>query len=375
MASTKKIFFQLHKYLGLVTGIVVFVVAITGCCWAFKEEIESLLDDSVQISLQDQPILTPTQAKTFAKEVFPNQSIHGVLFEHGAQPVEVIFYDAEPEFYQSVFLNPYSGEVIEVKDHMSGFFAFILKGHIRMWLPKEIGEQLVSASVLIFLLIIISGIVVWFPKKRKNLDQRLKFKWKKTTKWKRKNYDLHAITGFYICSLAFVLAFTGSVISYNWLKYVVYKSIGGEKEASFIIPDNNSAPPKLVAQEKPIDRLIVKLMKDSPNAVSYELHYPHDEDESIYVELANSEGLYYNNDYRFFDQHTLEEIETPGIYGKYKDAKLSDKVLRMNYDIHIGAIGGIAGKILVFIISLLTASLPVTGFLMWYGRNYKKKKK
>lgn len=375
MASTKKIFFQLHKYLGLVTGIVVFVVAITGCCWAFKEEIESLLDDSVQISLQDQPILTPTEAKTFAKEVFPNQSIHGVLFEHGAQPVEVIFYDAEPEFYQSVFLNPYSGEVIEVKDHMSGFFAFILKGHIRMWLPKEIGEQLVSASVLIFLLIIISGIVVWFPKKRKNLDQRLKFKWKKTTKWKRKNYDLHAITGFYICSLAFVLAFTGSVISYNWLKYVVYKSIGGEKEASFIIPDNNSAPPKLVVQEKPIDRLIVKLMKESPNAVSYELHYPHDKDESIYVELANSEGLYYNNDYRFFDQHTLEEIETPGIYGKYKDAKLSDKVLRMNYDIHIGAIGGIAGKILAFIISLLTASLPVTGFLMWYGRNYKKKKK
>ncbi|PZW44040.1 putative iron-regulated membrane protein [Mesonia algae] len=375
MASTKKIFFQLHKYLGLVTGIVVFVVAITGCCWAFKEEIESLLDDSVQVSLQDQPILTPTQAKTFAKEVFPNQSIHGVLFEHGAQPVEVIFYDAEPEFYQSVFLNPYSGEVIEVKDHMSGFFAFILKGHIRMWLPKEIGEQLVSASVLIFLLIIISGIVVWFPKKRKNLDQRLKFKWKKNTKWKRKNYDLHAITGFYICSLAFVLAFTGSVISYNWLKYVVYKSIGGEKEASFIIPDNNSAPLKLVTQEKPIDRLIVKLMKESPNAVSYELHYPHDEDESIYVELANSEGLYYNNDYRFFDQHTLEEIETPGIYGKYKDAKLSDKVLRMNYDIHIGAIGGIAGKILAFIISLLTASLPVTGFLMWYGRNYKKKKK
>lgn len=375
MASTKKIFFQLHKYLGLVTGIVVFVVAITGCCWAFKEEIESLLDDSVQISLQDQPILTPTQAKTFAKEVFPSQSIHGVLFEHGAQPVEVIFYDAEPEFYQSVFLNPYSGKVIEVKDHMSGFFAFILKGHIRMWLPKEIGEQLVSASVLIFLLIIISGIVVWFPKKRKNLGQRLKFKWKKTTKWKRKNYDLHAITGFYICSLAFVLAFTGSVISYNWLKYVVYKSIGGEKEASFIIPENNSEPPKLVVEEKPIDRLIVKLMKESPNAVSYELHYPHDEDESIYVELANSEGLYYNNDYRFFDQNTLEEIETPGIYGKYKDAKLSDKVLRMNYDIHIGAIGGIAGKILAFIISLLTASLPVTGFLMWYGRNYKKKKK
>ena len=46
----------------------------------------------------------------------------------------------------------------------------------------------------------------------------------------------------------------------------------------------------------------------------------------------------------------------------------------MNYDIHIGAIGGIAGKIIAFLVSLLTASLPVTGVLLWYGRNYKKKK-
>ena len=47
----------------------------------------------------------------------------------------------------------------------------------------------------------------------------------------------------------------------------------------------------------------------------------------------------------------------------------------MNYDIHIGAIGGIAGKIIAFLSSLLIASLPVTGTLLWYGRTYKKTKK
>lgn len=82
--------------------------------------------------------------------------------------------------------------------------------------------------------------------------------------------------------------------------------------------------------------------------------------------------MYYDSDYRFFDQNTLEEIETPGIFGKYKDAKLADKILRMNYDIHIGAIGGIAGKIIAFLVSLIIATLPVTGILLWYGRKYKK---
>ena len=370
----KKFIFQLHKILGLTTGLVVFVVAITGCCWAFREEIESLYDDYKKVEPQQTAILTPTEAKDIATAIFPQQTIHGTLFKKADDAIEVIFYDAEPEFYQSVFLNPYSGKVIQVDDHLSGFFPFMLKGHMRLWLPKNIGEQVVGVSILIFIVILISGFILWLPKKRKNLKQRVKFDWKKTTKWKRKNFDLHSIIGFYICALALILAFTGSIMSYNWLKYVVYKSVGGEKEARFIIPENQSA-----ANNKdsivPMDYLILKLQKESPNATAYELHYPKTPNESIYVEVSNSEGLYYDNDYRFFDQNTLEEIETPGIYGKYKDAKLADKILRMNYDIHIGAIGGIAGKIIAFLASLLIASLPVTGVLLWYGRNYKKKKK
>ncbi|MEP5936361.1 MAG: PepSY-associated TM helix domain-containing protein, partial [Winogradskyella arenosi] len=246
--------------------------------------------------------------------------------------------------------------------------------HMRLWLPKAIGEQLVAASILIFILIIISGFVLWWPKKRKNLKQRITFDWKKSTRWKRKNFDLHTVVGFYICAFALIIAFTGSVISYNWLKYVVYKSTGGDKVPAFIIPKNESEALN-DPETLPMDHLIVKLQKESPNAVAYELHYPENKEESIYVEVSNSEGLYYDADFRFFDQNTLEELETPGIYGKYKDAKFADKILRMNYDIHIGAIGGLAGKILAFLISLITATLPVTGVLLWYGRHYKKKRK
>ena len=338
--NLRKIIFELHKILGLTTGIVVFIVAITGCCWAFRDEIESLYDDYKKVSPQNKPILTPTEAKMYAMEVFPNNHVHGTLFKKADDAIEVIFYDPEPEFYQSVFLNPYTGEVIQVDDHLSGFFAFILKGHMRLWLPKEIGEQVVGASILIFMVIILSGIFL----------------------------------GFYICSLALILAFTGSVMSYNWMKYVLYKSLGGDKEAAFIIPENIGTA-NINEDVKPMDLLIPKLWAASPNAESFELHYPKSEDESIYVEVSNSSGLYYDSDFRFFDQHTLEEIETPGIYGKYEDAKVADKILRMNYDIHIGAIGGIAGKIIAFLVSLLTASLPITGILLWYGRTYKKKHK
>lgn len=369
----RKTILLLHKILGLAAGIVVFVVAITGCCWSFKDEIESLYDDYKYVRVEESPIITPTQVKQIAQGILPNNTIHGTLYPNtNAEAVEVIFYDAEPEFYTSVFLNPYSGEVIKIKDHLSGFFAFILKGHMRLWFPKAIGEHIVGVSILLFIAIIISGFFLWIPKRKKNLKQRLKFNWKPTTRWKRKNFDLHAIIGFYISFLALIIAFTGSIMSYNWLRYVVYKSTGGSKEVRFVIPENESNL-ALKSNTVPMDFLIEKLKTEIPEAESFELHYPETDSLGIYVEVSNSKETYYDSDYRFFDQNTLKELETKSIYGKYKNAGFADKLQRMNYDIHIGAIGGLAGKIIAFLVSLLVATLPVTGVLLWYGRTYKKK--
>jgi uncharacterized iron-regulated membrane protein len=50
------------------------------------------------------------------------------------------------------------------------------------------------------------------------------------------------------------------------------------------------------------------------------------------------------------------------------------KLENMNYDIHVGQIAGLPGKILAFIASLISASLPVTGFMIWLGKRNKKPK-
>ncbi len=354
--------------MGLLSGLIVFMVAVTGCGWVFKEEIEGLYDDYSTVSPQAAPMITPTNARKFAKAVFPEKSVHGTLYQEDEKAIEVIFYEAEPEFYQSVYLDPYSGKVLHVKDHLSGFFAFMLEGHMYLWLPRAVGGKVVSIAVFLFLFVLLSGLVLWWPKKRKYAKQRLTFKWKATTTWRRKNVDLHRILGFYGAALAFVLAFTGSVMAFNWFYYAVYKTAGGEKAPQFIILENSSFPGTVERDTLPIDRLIPLLKTETTHAKSYEIHYPHNDSSSIYVEIAHSKGRYYNSDYRFFDQYTLKEIETPSIYGKYRDAQFADKLIRMNYDIHVGAIGGLAGKILAFLASALIASLPLTGFLIWWGR-------
>ena len=88
--------------------------------------------------------------------------------------------------------------------------------------------------------------------------------------------------------------------------YLVYKGTGGDKNIQFVIPKNET---EFLADNDvyPIDKLVTKLKTEIPNAHSYEIHYPHNNTESIYVEVFNSEGLYYNSDYRFYDQNTLKE--------------------------------------------------------------------
>ncbi len=366
----KKIVRKIHLWLGLTSGIVVFIVSITGCLWVFQKEIKDLLEPTLQVAAQDEPFISLAEARENARRVFPEREIHGTIVRHATDPMQVVFYEKEPEFYQSVFLNPYSGEVLKIENHRSGFFSFILKGHLYLWLPKEIGHEITRYGTMVFVIMLITGLILWWPKSRKSSNQRLSFLWKPSTSWRRKNFDIHSIVGFYSFLLVLIISFTGLMMAFNWIGYLTYMAWGGEKSPQFIIPDN-----KEIGEKSRMDELYPLLAAKYPEYDELEFHYPKSDTASIYVELSSQSGVYYNADFLFFDQYSLEEIGTASIYGKYTESGLPEKVIRTTYDMHIGAILGLPGKILAFFASLVAASLPVTGFLIWWGRTNKKEYK
>ncbi len=61
--NIKRSLFVLHKYLGLITGIIVFIVSITGACWAFKDEIEGAYEDFKQVEEGQKDRLSPSVIK------------------------------------------------------------------------------------------------------------------------------------------------------------------------------------------------------------------------------------------------------------------------------------------------------------------------
>ncbi|WP_320005544.1 PepSY-associated TM helix domain-containing protein [Shiella aurantiaca] len=369
----KKFFGYLHLWLGLISGLVVFIVAITGCIYAFQAEIQEFTQPYRRVEVQEKPLLPPSKLATIADEALPNKHLHAVMYETADRAARAIYYSFEEHYYYFVYINPYTGEVLKVKDEFADFFRWILDGHFYLWLPVEIGQPVVASFTLVFVFMLISGIVLWWPKKSKGVKKKFTLQW--SGGWRRKNYDLHSVVGFYICWLGLVFALTGLVWGFEWYRDGMYSLLSGGKAFEAYSHPVSDSTQWQKADIPAIDKVWHKMRAEYPTAAWIEVHPPEFAHASIAANANPDASTYWQIDYRYFDQYTLEELSVSHQWGRLAEASATDKLFRMNYDIHVGAIAGLPGKVLAFLASLTIASLPVTGTLLWWGRRNKKNKK
>jgi uncharacterized iron-regulated membrane protein len=363
---------KLHLWLGLASGLIVCFLGITGCILAFQREIENTTQPYRFVETKTAPLLKPSQLQTVAVKQLPGRWLHSISYQPGHSAV-ASFYSEAPEYYFLVFLDPYTGKVLKTKDMSHDFFRTIIDGHFYLWLPHDIGKPIVASATLIFVVLIISGIVLWWPKNKAARKQR--FFVKLNAKWRRTNYDLHNVLGFYMSWIIIFIAFTGLVWGFEWFaNSVFWVSSGGKTATEFYMPSSDTMA------TTSLDGPAIDLIWEKVNAQRKgytgitEVHLPEDKKTTIEVALNPDGDTYWKADYLYFDQYTLQEKEVKHSYGKLKNATVAEKIQRMNYDIHVGAVAGIAGKIIAFLASLICASMPVTGFLIWWGRKKKTKK-
>ena len=300
----KKTIGKIHLWLGLSSGIVVFIVAITGCIYAFQAEIQDLTQSYRFVEPQGSPVLTPTQIWAKADEALPNKHLHAVLYPTRDRAAQAIYYSFEEDYYYFVYVNPYTGNVLKVKDEYADFFRVVLDGHFYLWLPPEIGQPVVASFTLIFLMMVISGLILWWTKKKQNLKQSLRIKW--NTRWRRKNYDLHQVMGFYVMVFALVFAITGLVWGFLWFRDSVYfLSSGGEEFVEYYTPASDSTQ-TYQGEVSALDAVWMKMRTAYPNADWIEVHPPEFDGAAIAANANPDESTYWKMDYRYFDQNTLE---------------------------------------------------------------------
>ena len=158
---------KLHLWFGLCIGLLIFIIAITGALFVFKDEIENISRKEYiyhQEQNIDQKQILPIRVieKLVNEQTNEKYPIHWInvpidkklsyqvyWYEH--QPDQWNYFDEFP-IYKLAYVNPYTGKVLQVYDEKNGFFAIVKSIHWSFLLKQDWGTYVVGIPVVIFLI-------------------------------------------------------------------------------------------------------------------------------------------------------------------------------------------------------------------------------
>jgi len=360
MNRIKKITRQVHLWLGLMTGLLVFVISITGCLYVFEEEIRELTQqDRLYVPSQQKPFVGLDAVIRNFEHIAPNEKITVIRITESKANATVELSSNKKKVY---YFNPYSAALV----YKGGedWLETVEKIHTS-FLLGETGKFIQRWSVVVFVCMLITGLILWFPDQIRLLKQSLSIKWKAS--FKRVNYDLHNVLGFYASGILLVISLTGLYFAFKEVKTAASFFTGSK------LKDGKKQPGAAQATALPLADCYNHLYKTAS------LKYPGAMSTSISVRKKGELRLRMIYPYRwarnqntFYFNGSTGQLLRAKLYREFNGA---DLVEASNYDLHTGRLFGLLGKILAAIASLISASLPVTGFLIWYRMEFRKKKK
>lgn len=372
----RKIINFLHLWLGLISGLIVFVLCVTACLLVFEKEIRDFTEPYQFVRARHQPFIKPSQIRAIVAEQF-RKEVSNIVYNAPGRSLTATLKSGKKRSRATVlYIDPYTGKVLKITNPDKDFFKFILTGHYYLWLPTKIGKVIVPVATLVFVFLLVSGMIIWYPKKRSQIKRSFTIKWK--AKWKRLNYDLHNVLGFYAFLILLIFSLTGLVFGFKWFAGTVYWSTSGGKTVKMshkpqsAIEDGKSVK-IILAEDQLFERHIIKFISAHNHVAT--LYFPERSKGSFMIYFNPDRTTRYLRETKYFDQYTLKPLEAAGTgfdAGLYKKAGFGDRLKRMNYDLHLGAILGLPTKILAFLVCILGASLPLTGFYIWLGKQRKK---
>lgn len=255
MKNFRKILFWTHLIAGLVAGVIILVMSVTGALLAFEPQIEDFAERDARYVVV--PENTPKlDAQTLLESVTraqPELQPTNLTVYNDAEKAAVIAAGREGNLY----IDPYTGAINGANNASTrSFFRIITDWH--RWLgasgdTRPIGRAITGASNLAFLFLAISGIYIWFPRKKSWRHFRAVMIPRPRLKGKARDFNWHNAIGFWTSSILIVLTVTAAVISYNWAKDLLYIAAGSEppprqqqqatgaddeKKAPFVVPAN-----------------------------------------------------------------------------------------------------------------------------------------
>lgn len=351
--ATRKILFPLHLWSGLVLGLVLVVMAVSGALLVFRTQLEPRLDAQRFVVPPGPARLPPDDLVAQARAVHPDAELESIRFFSDPTAPFLVYFTSK----DYVHLNPYTGEVLGIRSRYGDGFGWVEGLHKFLHLGPSVGEPITGYTALVFGLIILSGIVLWWPATSRALKAGLTINPKLTGRpW---NLNLHKTLGIYAAAALLVSVFTGVPISLDWAKNSLYVLTGSEK---ILAPGPVASPAGRFGGFDPVARRLSEIM---PGAMETYIPLPKKGVVASYVIEADAPHSLARS-YVWFDPSTGTALKA----SPYRQAGAGFRLYYWGMALHTGVMGGLPVQIILLLAALAVPVLAYTGTASFLRRKY-----
>lgn len=381
----KKVFFQIHWFLGITAGLILSLMGVTGAIYSYEQQILQWINqDSYSVQAENTPKLTPAQIYQHFYKQSPEFKINSITVTKDPTTSSSINIEKEgAKRGKNIMINPYSAKVLpEIKGQE--FFQFIQQLH-RNLTVGPVGKQITGACVLMLIYFVLSGLYLRWPKKH-TLKQWLAIK----PKLKGRNFiwDLHAVVGTWVIVFYLILACTGLYWSYDWWRSGMFKVLGVE-QAQMQPPTNNN--PRSSHNEHGSkhnkDRIKTGLSPEQINIAltqswtgftqkigrdysALTFNIPKKENNEVEITFVDATPQHERARNKAIYDDQTSEIKNIELY---EDKKINEKIMSSMLPVHRGSFFGPVYQFFAMIASLLMPLFFVTGWMLYLKRRKQKK--
>ncbi|HEX5081083.1 MAG TPA: PepSY-associated TM helix domain-containing protein [Blastocatellia bacterium] len=242
MKLFRKALFWSHLAVGVIAGLVILIMSVTGVLLTYERQITYWADTRNYQIAPPSPDATRLSidallAKT--REAQPGAAVTTITARSGASDPVAIGLAANPAGPgapagpgggRTIFIDPYTGAVLgEGAKGVRDFFHVMTDWH--RWLgargaSRSSARAVTGACNLGFLFIVASGIYLWWPRKRNWAQFRNILWFKRGLPGKARDFNWHNVIGFCFFVPLFIVTLSAVVISYQWANNLVYRAVG-----------------------------------------------------------------------------------------------------------------------------------------------------
>lgn len=228
LSKAREVLFWGHLALGVAAGAIIFVMSVTGAVLVFEDPLVAWAEaDAERPAPSTAPRMSLVALAAKAGETFPGASLATVTVR--AKDGEAVTFGFGRG--KSVSLDPRTGKALKTGSKTHDAFHKIEDFH--RWIgSRELGKPVTGASNAAFLLLVLGGPFLWWPRNRKKGAFAAISVPDLSLTGKARDFNWHNAFGLWSAPVLLVVTFSGLLISYPDASALFVKVLGADAPVS-----------------------------------------------------------------------------------------------------------------------------------------------